>query len=313
MSPGVSRLGLRRSYLAPLAQRLLRSDLAYDLLMTRSLDLVRTRMTLKATRIQLMEIRRRLGTGVSLYTLPGGLRMEFDLSDDLDAFMYDHLSRFGSYEPEVEAALSSVVTPTTTFVDVGANVGYFTLLFARSARRVYALEPVGPVFGRLERNVRINALKNVVAMNVAASRARGAVRLFESRISAGHDSTVKRSEHDGYTTVEAVALDDVVEPGGDVVMKVDVEGSEMDVLLGARRLLASGSVSAVVLEWARGLYPEVANLRERFALYASLGSVELLAEGAAPRRATDRGELPEICNLLVRVRATRGQGHPQRL
>lgn len=294
---------------------LLKSDLLYDLLVTRSFDYLRTRRTMKATRIQLNDIRRRFGTGVLRCGIPGGLEMEFNLSDDLDAFMYDHLSRFGSYEPEVGSALSQLVTPSTTFVDVGANVGYFTLLLARSARRVYALEPLEPVFRRLKRNVDINGLENVVALNVGASKERGTIRLFKSRISPGHDSSVRRSEHGNPREFDAVRLDDVVDPRGDVVMKVDVEGSEMDVLLGARRLIASGSVSAVVVEWARGLYPEVSNLRERFDLYSSLGSVELLDEHKGPRRVADRSELPETCNLLVRVGGGRPTGPrlPQRL
>ena len=53
--------------------------------------------------------------------------------------------------------------------------------------------------------------------------------------------------------VDAVRLDEVVDLSvRDVVMKVDVEGSEMDVLLGALGLIGSGRVSAIVLEWARG-------------------------------------------------------------
>lgn len=315
MSGGGSRLGFKGASLEAVVRPLLKSDLLYDVLVTRSLDRLRTRRTIKATRTQLIDIRRRFGTGEVRCAIPGGLEMEFDLSDALDAFMYDHISRLGGYEPEVGSVLSRLVTPSTIFVDVGANVGYFTLLCARSAKRVYALEPVEPVFRRLKRNVEINSLENVVALNAAASREGGAVRLFESRISPGHTSSVKRPEHGGSAMFEAVRLDDVVDARGDVVMKVDVEGSEMDVLLGATRLFASGSVTAVVVEWARGLYPNVSSLRERFAFYSSLGSVQLLDETEGPRRVVDRGELPEVCNLLVSVGGERSTGPelPQRL
>jgi len=282
---------------------LLKNDLVYDVVMTKSVDFLLAQRTLKLTRIQLNEIRRRFGTGVTRYDLPRGPQIEFDLSNDLDAFMYDHLLTYGYYEKEVESVLSELITRETTFIDAGANVGYFTLFSSRLAKEVYAFEPAPAVFERLSRNVALNGLGNVRALELALSKDRGKLRLFESKISPGHDSTVKRFEHDRSIVVDAVSLDQVVDSSvTDVVMKVDVEGSEMDVLLGATGLIRSGKVSAIVLEWARGLYPDVANLKQRFALYSALGSVEVLDASRGPYRVKDRHELPDICNLLITVR-----------
>ena len=114
---------------------LLKNDLVYDVVMTKSVDFLLAQRTLKLTRIQLNEIRRRFGTGVTRYDLPRGLQIEFDLSNDLDAFMYDYLLRYGHYEREVETVLSELITKETTFIDAGANVGYFTVLASRQARR----------------------------------------------------------------------------------------------------------------------------------------------------------------------------------
>lgn len=281
---------------------LLRNDYVYHVAMTKSLDLLRTRRTIKTTRIQLNELRARMGTGVLSHEIRPGMVMEFDLSQDLDAFMYDYLSKHGHYEREVESTLASCITKDTTFIDVGANVGYFTLLFSGSARVVYAFEPVPAVFERLARNIELNGLTNVRAVRSAVSRERGKLRLFESSISAGHDSTVRRYEHQGSLLVDSVTLDESVEsPSGGVVMKVDVEGSEMDVLIGARGLIRSGKVSAIVLEWARDLYPRVTDLRDRFSLYSSLGTVEVLDERVGSYVVRDRREVPEVCNLLIRV------------
>ncbi len=282
---------------------ILRSDLLYHVVVTKSMDFLLTQHTLKATRMLLREIRARSGTGLRRLDLGNGLQMEFDLSMDLDAFMYDYLSRHGYYEKEVASVLSELITEETTFIDVGANVGYFTVLFSRLAHTVYAFEPVPAVFERLSRNVSLNGCKNVRAFQCAVSKRRGTLRLFESKISEGHDSTVRRSEHDRSILVDAVTLDEAVEPSAkNVVMKVDTEGSEMDVLLGALRLIESGKVSAIVLEWARGIYPNVANLRERFSLYSTLGSVEVLDESRGRYVVRDRHEIPEFCNLLVRIR-----------
>jgi FkbM family methyltransferase len=292
----------RRSSLADLGKQLIKSDILYDILVTRFADLLLTKRTLKLTRIQLSSIRLRFGTGVRDYTLPGGARLEFELSDDLDAFMYDHLVRYGNYEAEVGSALSELITRGTTFVDVGANIGYFTVLFSRLAQTVYAFEPAPSVFRHLERNVRLNRLPNVLASQLAVSDRKKTMTLYESEISAGHDSSIRRSEHDRSTTVEAVSLDETIAPSPDIVMKVDVEGAEMGVIMGASRLIASGKVSAIIVESARGLYPYVANLRERFSLYSSIGTIEVLDDPRGRRVVHDRHELPDICNLLIRVR-----------
>lgn len=285
---------------------LLKNDLVYDVVMTKSVDFLLAQRTLKLTRIQLNAIRRRFGTGVTRYDLPQGLQIEFDLSNDLDAFMYDYLLTHGYYEREVQSVLSELITKETTFIDAGANVGYFTVLSSRLAREVYAFEPAPAVFERLARNVALNGLSNVRALQLALSKDRGKLKLFESKISPGHDSTVKRFEHNRSIVVDAVSLDQIIDSAvTDVVMKVDVEGSEMDVLLGATGLIRSGKVSAIVLEWARGLYPDVANLRQRFALYSALGSVEVLdASKEGRHEVRDRHELPEICNLLITVRSS---------
>jgi FkbM family methyltransferase len=286
-----------------LMKPLLKYDLVYHVVVTKSMDFFLTQRTIKATRIQLNELRGRLGTGLYLYDLGRGLQIEFDLSKDLDAFMCEYLLKYGHYEREVESILSKLITKETTFIDVGANIGYFTILYSRLAREVYAFEPVPAAFERLSRNMGLNDLKNVRAFQCAVSRERTKLQIFESKISDGHDSTVRRSEHDRSIFVDAVSLDEVIEPSAtDVVMKVDTEGSEMSVLRGALRLIRSGKVSAIVLEWARGIYPNVTDLRERFALYSALGSVEVLDDRLGSYNVRERREIPEFCNLLIRVR-----------
>jgi FkbM family methyltransferase len=281
---------------------LLKNDLAYHVLVTKSIDYLSTQHTIKTTRLQLNGIRRRLGTGLYTYDLGQGLKIEFDLSQNLDAFMCDYLMRFGRYESEVESVLSRLVTKETTFVDVGANIGYFTVIFSKSARTVYAFEPVPTIFERLSRNLSLNGCENVRALQLAVSKERARLRLYESKISDGHDSTVRRFEHDRSILVDAVSLDEAVDPSAkDIVMKVDVEGSETDVLMGALGLIRSGRVSAIVVEWSRRIYPSVANLRERFALYSAMGSVEVIDDRLGTYKVTERQQVPDFCNLLIRV------------
>ncbi len=299
----VAQQATKPSSFKTMMKPLLRNDLLYHVVMTKSVDYLLTLHILKATRIQLREVRRRFGMRVYRYDLGQGLQMEFDLSNDHDAFLYNHLLTYGYYEREVTSALSGLITEKTTFIDVGANGGYFSILFSKRAQTIYAFEPVESAFERLSRNISLNRLNNVRAFQLAVLRERKSLRLFESRISNGHDSAIKRFEHDKFIFVDAVTLDETVDPSvRDVVMKVDAEGSEMDVLIGASSLIKSGKVSAVVLEWARGIYSHVTDLRERFALYSSLGSVEVLDDHLGPYVVRDRSEIPDFCNLLIRIR-----------
>jgi FkbM family methyltransferase len=297
------QLATKPSTFMALIKPLLKYDLAYHVFMTKSIDFISTQHLIKTTRLQLNEIRGRLGTGLYTYELGQGLRIEFDLSINHDAFMYDALVKLGRYERAVESILSELINKETTFIDVGANIGYFTILCSRLAQTVYAFEPVPAAFDRLSRNISLNNCKNVRAFQCAVSNKRARLRIFESKISDGHDSIVRRSEHDKSIFVDAVTLDETVEPSvRNVVMKVDAEGSEMAVLQGALGLIKSGKVSAIVLEWARWIYPHVTDLRERFALYSALGSVEVLDDRLGSYIVRERREIPEFCNLLIRVR-----------
>src|SRR6266480_4790575 len=160
-------LEIKPSPFMTLVAPLLRFDPVYHVLVTRSSDFFLTQYTIKATRLRLIKIRDESGTGLVTYDLGQGLRLELDLSKDLDAFMYDYLSRFGKYEGEVASILSELITKNTTFIDVGANIGYFTVLFSRLARTVYAFEPVPSIFGSLLRNISLNNLQNVRALRCA--------------------------------------------------------------------------------------------------------------------------------------------------
>src|SRR5260370_38917074 len=119
--------------------------------------------------------------------------------------MTEYLSKFGRSEGEVGSILSELITKDTPFIDVGANIGYFTILFSRSAKAVYAFEPVPSVFSSLSRNISLNNLQNVRALQYAVSKERGRLRIFESRISEGHDSTISRSEHDNSILYDGAA------------------------------------------------------------------------------------------------------------
>ena len=137
----------------------------------------------------------------------------------------------GSYERANAWLIHSLCRPGMTVFDVGANVGYYTLLFAKAvgpSGRVFAFEPGPGNFAFLRRHIELNQIGNVSLVEAAASHQTGETR-FECAQSMGHISKA------GKTTVRTVRLDEF--PTTDLI-KMDIEGGEIDAIPGAARILS---------------------------------------------------------------------------
>jgi FkbM family methyltransferase len=158
----------------------------------------------------------------------------------------------GDAEPEVQQALGELVKPGQTVYDVGANIGFFTILCSRLVGpqgRVYAFEPIPQNLVTLRHNIELNGLTNVVIVEKALSSSTGTAEMFVSPWSAFHslnvDGATKQDNHGseaGEISVETVTLDEFVQ-GDDVrtpdLLKIDVEGAELIVVEGMRETLRS--------------------------------------------------------------------------
>lgn len=173
-----------------------------------------------------------------------GLKLRLYPGNDLSWAMFIG----GCCEPNEFAFLDAVLHPGSTFVDVGANDGMYTLFAARrvgAQGTVLALEPSGREFERLQRNLQLNGLRNVRSLRIAASNRHGEATL---RVAAyGHEghntlgSFVYETALLREETVTVAPLDDVVERQGLAAVgaiKMDVEGGEFAALDGARNILA---------------------------------------------------------------------------
>jgi FkbM family methyltransferase len=140
-----------------------------------------------------------------------------------------------AYEPGLSALLRET---TGTVVDVGANIGFITVRAARTASRVIAIEPHPTRFRYLERNVALNGLGNVTCLNCAVGAAEGEIALFDVDPTLGPrpldvSATPGRGE---CHRVPLRTIDSLVEEAE--LVKIDVEGYEVEVLSGATNLLA---------------------------------------------------------------------------
>jgi FkbM family methyltransferase len=147
---------------------------------------------------------------------------------------------FGTHEPEVTETIQRMAQPGQVALDLGANVGYHTLLLAQRVGplgKVIAFEPLPTVFKVLQENVALNSYRNVVLENKAVAGCSGPVRIETGDVDP---LTTTASIVSGRgIEVQAVSLDDYFGTQGERVafVKMDVERAEAQVVEGMKHLL----------------------------------------------------------------------------
>lgn len=161
------------------------------------------------------------------------------------------------YEPAETALLKEHLKAGQTFIDVGANIGYYTLLAARIVGpkgKVYAFEPDLNNFKLLVRNIAANGYSNVVPMNQALSNKAGTARLYINPSNRG-DHRIYDS-HDGRPSVEVgmTTLDRFFEKLDKKVhfIKMDIQGAEAAALGGMKGLIRKNKGLKLVTEFSPG-------------------------------------------------------------
>jgi FkbM family methyltransferase len=169
--------------------------------------------------------------------------------------------RFVTWNRAEYEAFRAAAKPGGVALDVGANVGAYALLFGawvRPGGRVYAFEPAPDAFGGLSRHVALNDLADVVTpVRAAAAGRSGTATLHVDGISGAN----RLGEGGGSAVeVEAVTIDDFcarerIRPS---LIKIDVEGAELEVLRGARDTIrAGGDGLAVFVEMHPSIWREM--------------------------------------------------------
>jgi FkbM family methyltransferase len=136
----------------------------------------------------------------------------------------------GCFEKEKQLAFARAIKPDDTVWDIGANVGFYTLLAASKAREVYAFEPLSDNVHDLERHLSLNNVDNTRVFEVALGDKDG---------KCNFDPCVSRLQgylsDDGGMSVTARTIDSLTREGLEppTLIKMDIEGAEVKCLLGA--------------------------------------------------------------------------------
>lgn len=159
----------------------------------------------------------------------------------------------GLFQSDETRLLERLTRPGMTFLDVGAYVGYFTILasgWVGPAGHVYAFEPNSLAYEYLVRNIEANDCRNALAINKAVADRATTTSLV--RDPKGPESFLTNTPADGDSVVETITLDSVFEaanwPAVDI-MKINIEGSELLALLGMREISRRNPELRIVMEF----------------------------------------------------------------
>jgi FkbM family methyltransferase len=198
-----------------------------------------------------------------------GSRMRLDPQDRT---ISEAIFLYGTWEPFEIELVRRIVRPEQTFLDIGAHIGYYSLAAARAMGcrgRVFSFEPSPVNFALLQENVRMNGLEDVVQpVHAALFREPSEIELYLAEHNSGDNRIYPSTpEEDTYVNghlsgarrvvkVPALKGDDFLTKQGvekvDVI-KLDVQGAEMDVLDGLTRTLESPEVVIFTEFWPYGL------------------------------------------------------------
>ena len=181
---------------------------------------------------------------------PDGLMLEVVPSDVIGK----PIARFGVYEFAVSQLVREYLKPGDVFVDVGANIGYYSIIAGAvvgQSGTVHAFEPSASVRTRLERNVQLNLMRQIIVRPEAVAATSGTVRLIEPQGTENDGlAYVQTNGGDQGVEVRAVRLDELPEfsERSPQLIKVDVEGGEPEVFRGASALLDRGDAPSIIFE-----------------------------------------------------------------
>jgi len=226
-----------------------------------------------------------------------GHKMFLDEQDSLE------LSIYKVFEPAEGRFLMNQISEGSSVADIGANIGYYTLQFARkvgSRGHVYAFEPDPQNFFLLKKNIEVNGYKNVTPVQMAVSDVSGVIRLYLSSENKGDHRIFESDESRSSVEIQSTLLDDYFRGSENKIdlIKMDVQGAEYRALMGMQGVLSRNPGIVLVTEfWPYGLIQSNADPKAYLDLLLSHGFklLEIREDGDVTKKV-------EAAELLVRLK-----------
>jgi FkbM family methyltransferase len=174
-------------------------------------------------------------------------------------FISDYIRKFGTWDPiptTILEELYKAVTHDTLFVDVGANIGYYSLHAASLNIPVLAFEPVAANMALFNKSIEINGFKNKIHTHMIPLSDKNehiTINICRSNMGIASTRALPKLNHSYSQTTLANTFDEHfgVNCALNLIVKIDVEEQETKVLRGMVNTLSSGRITHIMLEIAR--------------------------------------------------------------
>jgi FkbM family methyltransferase len=172
----------------------------------------------------------------------------------LDKSDSNRMSIRDKYEPLQTYVIKKLIEPKSHVIDLGANIGYYTMLMARcvgAQGKVYAFEPDPGNLALLKKNIAANGYKNVQVETAAVSNENGRVKLHKEKWNDATPSLWKSGHTTSFIEVDSIRLDQFFDQNEIAIqlIKMDIEGAEAKALDGMERVIKRSPGLVIVTEF----------------------------------------------------------------
>ncbi len=210
---------------------------------------------LKETEIQSITIDNKL-----IYVTVKGSNIKLLIDTDDRRFIPIEILNFHSIDPQERQLLFGAASSCKTIFDIGANIGWYTLSFAKlpKVNKVYSFEPIPHTYQYLKKHLKLNEIGNVITFNFAFADNIGEKTFYWTKSETGSASMVNIQERSKIDKVncKVTTIDHFMENKQDAIdlIKCDVEGAELFVFKGAIKTLKKDKpiiYSEMLRKWSK--------------------------------------------------------------
>jgi FkbM family methyltransferase len=203
----------------------------------------------------------------------------------------------GVFERDMLMFIKSKLTSNSVFLDIGANIGQHSLFASRFCKQVYTFEPITKLYNQIQKSIAINQYSNIQTYNCGLGNTESKKPIYSFTGNMGASSLISSENRFLYQTVNIKRLDDFCIKEGITkanFIKIDVEGYEYEVLLGAEQFILKNKPN-ILLEYSPFFYNKNDNSTSKY-LYTFLVNKNYtiydIGEGTQFKKITMFEELP---------------------